>query len=271
MRRRAICAALCLAVCTALSTPAEAAESGVSFVIDGAVIEKEITTQTVNQTIYVSYWPIVQALYPDACAVWANRRAEIRAQGLDLFIKPEAQYIIANGRYLYVPEGVKCQGNSIMAPVRTLARALGAAVSWDGRTSTVSITSGSGPIAPARQAYAPNTLYWLSRIIQAESGNQPLQGKIAVGNVVLNRVESPRFPNTVYDVVFQRNQFTPAMTGSIYCTPSAESVIAAKLCLDGANTAGGALYFVNPRATPGSWAERNRPYVATIGAHAFFS
>ena len=51
--------------------------------------------------------------------------------------------------------------------------------------------------------------------------------------------------------------------------PNAESVIAAKLCLDGANTAGASLYFVNPYVAPNSWASRNRPYVATIGAHAF--
>ena len=48
-------------------------------------------------------------------------------------------------------------------------------------------------------------------------------------------------------------------------------MIAAKLCLEGANTAGNALYFVNPYVSPGSWASRNRPYVATIGAHAFFA
>lgn len=113
-------------------------------------------------------------------------------------------------------------------------------------------------------------MYWLSRIIYAESGNQPLDGKIAVGNVVLNRVASPGFPNSVYEVIFQRNQFTPAANGSINRTPSAESVVAAKLCLDGANTAGSALYFVNPTVAPGSWASRNRPYVATIGAHAFY-
>ena len=61
------------------------------------------------------------------------------------------------------------------------------------------------------------------------------------------------------------------MTGSINRTPSAESVIAAKLCLDGANTVGNSLYFVNPRVSPNSWASRNRTCVATIGAHAFFA
>ena len=60
-------------------------------------------------------------------------------------------------------------------------------------------------------------------------------------------------------------------SGVLERTPSAESVIAAKLCLEGANTAGNALYFVNPVTSPGSWASRNRPYVATSGAHAFYA
>ena len=149
-------------------------------------------------------------------------------------------------------------------PLRTLATALGGSVAWDPQLGGAAVTS-------ADADYNAMDLYWLSRIIYAESGNQSLDGKIAVGNVVLNRVASPRFPNTVYEVIFQRNQFTPAMTGSINRTPSAESVIAAKLCLDGANTAGDALYFVNPNMSPYSWASRNRPYVATIGAHAFFA
>lgn len=271
MKTRAIYAALCLALFFALSCPAAAVDVGVSFVIDGVEIEKEIATQTVHQTVYVSYWPIVSALYPDAEAQWVGDRAEVRAKGLELTIQPQSSYIVANGRYLYVPDGVQSKDGSILVPVRVLCRALGASVRWDSAASAVRITSGSGPIASGGQAYPQDSLYWLSRIIYAESGNQPLAGKIAVGNVVLNRVNSPAFPNTVYSVVFQGSQFTPVMNGTIYSTPNPESVIAAKLCLDGANTVGDALYFVNPQATPGSWASRNRPYVATIGAHAFFA
>ena len=103
------------------------------------------------------------------------------------------------------------------------------------------------------------------------AATSPLEGKIAVGNVVLNRVASPLFPNTVADVIYQPNQFAPAGSGHLSRTPNAESVVAAKLCLEGANTAGNALYFVNPVTSPGSWASRNRPYVATIGAHAFYA
>ena len=271
MKKRANCAALCLTLCIALGGQAAAAERGVSFILNGAVLETEIAAQVIDQTVYVSYWPIVQALYPDAAAVWANHRAEVTTEGLALYIKPGAKYIEANGRYLYVPEGVQVQGYDILVPIRVLGRALGAYINWNGASSAVEITSGSSPIPSGTLAYQEDVVYWLSRIIYAESGNQSLDGKIAVGNVVLNRVASPRFPNTVYEVIFQRNQFTPAMTGSINRTPSAESVIAAKLCLDGANTAGDALYFVNPNMSPYSWASRNRPYVATIGAHAFFA
>lgn len=270
MQKRALCAALCLTVFMSLGSHAAAAESGVGTMVDGAILETEVITQVYNQTTYVSYWPVVQAIYPDATATWEDDHAAVRAEGLSINIKPGANYIEANGRYLYVPDGVKCEGYSIMVPIRTLCQALGAGVEWDGTQSTIQITSGSGPILSGEQAYQADVVYWLSRIIYAESGNQPLDGKIAVGNVVLNRVASPRFPNTVYEVIFQRNQFTPAANGSINRTPSAESVVAAKLCLDGANTAGSALYFVNPTVAPGSWASRNRPYVATIGAHAFY-
>ena len=271
MKKRAICAALCLTLCIALGGQAAAAERGVSFILNGAVLETEIAAQVIDQTVYVSYWPIVQALYPDAAAVWANHRAEVTTEGLALYIKPGAKYIEANGRYLYVPDGVKSDGCNILVPVRVLCKALGAGVTWDSAACAIRITSGSGPIVSGDEYYQADVVYWLSRIINAESGNQPLSGKIAVGNVVMNRVASPRFPNTVYEVIFQRNQFTPAANGSINRTPNAESVIAAKLCLEGANTAGNALYFVNPNVSPGSWAARNRPYVATIGAHAFYA
>ena len=215
MKKRALCAALCLTLSITLGGQALAAESGVNFTINGTPVETAIVSQVVDRTTYVSYWPIVQALYPEATAVWANGQAEIRAEGLELNIKPGAQYIECNGRYLYVSEGVKTQGQNILVPVRILGQALGAWVSWDSETDTVVIqATGNGPIASGDEVYQEDVVYWLSRIINAESGNQPLEGKIAVGNVVLNRVASPRFPDTVYEVIFQRNQFTPPPTAA---------------------------------------------------------
>ena len=248
-----------------------AGSNGLEIVVNDAVISLDVPVQVSNEVTYVSYWPVVQALYPDATAEWTNDRAVVTAPGLAMEIQPGLPYFIANGRYLYLPQGIKFSGNVILLPVRTLCAALGADVSWDAIGNRVVITAGYAPITSGEVAYQADVLYWLSHIINAESGNQPLSGKIAVGNVVLNRVANPRFPDTVYEVIHQRGQFTPVSNGSIKLTPNAESVIAAKLCLDGANTVGNALYFLNPRTAPNSWAARHCTYVATIGAHAFYA
>ena len=273
MQKRTLCAALCLVFCFVLSgKAAAAADSGIRVAVNGTVLETEVPGEIYNQVTYVHYWPIIQALDADATATWGADGAVIQMEGLTLHIRPGSDYLEANGRYLYLANGVRIDDDGVcMIPATALAWALNGSAWWDNTADVIHITSADSYVESGATYYDANELYWLSRIIYAESGNQPLEGKIAVGNVILNRVASPLFPNTIYEVIFQRNQFTPAMTGSVNRTPNAESVIAAKLCLEGANTAGNALYFVNPYTSPNSWASRNRPYVATIGAHAFFA
>ena len=98
-------------------------------------------------------------------------------------------------------------------------------------------------------------MYWLSRIICAEAGGESLAGQVAVGNVVLNRVDSDEFPNTIHEVIFDRKhavQFEPVSNGTVYNEPTETSVQAAKLALQGVNTAGKSLYFFNmDRRQPG--------------------
>ncbi len=272
MLKRLLTLALCLCLTVGLGGSVIASESdGIDVIVNDTVIDLDAPVQVVGQGTYVSYWPVVRALYPDAAVIWQNGQSVVTASDLTLSIQPGRNSLVANGRYLYMPQGVKLFGQVLMVPSRTLAAALGAIVAWDGTGRDVVFTAGNGPIASGDAVYQSDVLYWLSHIINAESGNQPLEGKIAVGNVVLNRVNSSKFPNTVYEVIFQRGQFTPVSNGSINKTPNDESVIAAKLCLDGANTVGSALYFLNPRTASNSWAARNRSYVATIGAHAFFA
>lgn len=272
MLKRLLTLAMCLCLTLGLGGNVIAAESdGIDVIVNNAVIDLDVPVQVEGQTTFVSYWPVVRALYPDAYAVWQDGQFIVTATGLFMTIQPGRPYLISNGRYLYMPQGVKSLDGIIQVPSRVLAAALGANVAWDPVGRDVVFTAGTGPIASGESAYPSDVVYWLSHIIYAESGNQSLEGKIAVGNVVLNRVNSPRFPNTVYEVIFQRNQFTPVSNGTIYATPTQECLVAAKLCLDGANTAGNALYFINPRYSPNSWASRNRPYVATIGAHAFYA
>lgn len=117
-------------------------------------------------------------------------------------------------------------------------------------------------------------LYWLSRIIHSEAQGESYQGKVAVGNVVLNRVSSSQFPNSIKGVVFDKQngytQFSPVIDGTIYNTPNNDSVRAAKEVLAGARPVGGALYFLNPQKSTNFWITSNRKYMTTIGKHDFY-
>lgn len=229
----------------------------------------------------------VQSMGAGAKLLASPVEAEIQSEDADAAPTPEAvvevvdtltmsatageQYVVANGRYLYVEDGVITLDGAVAVPVRVLGEALKLSVEYDGQTGLVYLTSSEeiGYLEDGDGYYNSDSLYWLSRIIYCESGNQVLDGKIAVGNVVLNRVNDSRFPNTIYDVIFQKNQFSPASSGSIYREPNEESVIAAKLVLDGAVVLEDALFF--NRAGLVCYASKNRPYITTIGGHAFYA
>ena len=248
-----------------------AGASAVELRVDGAKVPCDVAPRVIGNTTYVSLRSVTQALREDANISWEGK-AVVRAGNLNLTVKPGDCYLEANGRALYIPGAAQAEGGRTLVPVRVLAEAMDAQVHWDGATGTIDLRRGSGAITPGERAYSADDLYWLSRIISAESQGEPLAGKIAVGNVVLNRVKSSEFPNTIYDVIFDRRwggQFTPASNGTINREPTAESVLAAKLCLDGANTVGESLYFLAPAIAQNHWA-MGRPYVATIGSHWFY-
>lgn len=132
-----------------------------------------------------------------------------------------------------------------------------------------------GPVTRERlfgKSYSETDLYWLSRIIYAEARGESYKGKVAVGNTVLNRVKSTDFPDTVKGVIFDTKygtQYTPVANGTIYNTPDASCINAAKDALSGVNYIGDCMYFYNPRKSTSSWITKNRPYYTTIGNHAF--
>ena len=197
--------------------------------------------------------------------------ADVVTADLNLTAAIGGTYFVANDRYLYAGNGLVELNGRVAAPVRLLARVFNLAVAYDTVDDQVLLSHQEGAepyLTSGGMAYDGDTLYWLSRIIHAESGNQPLEGKIAVGNVVMNRVNDPRFPDTIYEVLFQKNQFSPAASGSIYRDPNWESVVAAKLVMDGAQVLPDALFFNIAGAR--TYAARTRDYVATIGDHAFY-
>jgi N-acetylmuramoyl-L-alanine amidase len=212
----------------------------------------------------------------NAVITWDDitKTVQVSGEGLAIEVTLGAQYMIANGRYLYIPDGCFTVDGSAMAPVRQLAKAYGAQVAWDCATNTACVTSGGTAIESGDLFYNQDDLFWLSRIIFCESGAEVLDGQIGVGNVVLNRVQNPDYPDTVYDVVFDTRfgvQFSPIINGAIYRTPSELSEIAAKLVLDGARTVGDSLFFLNEAIATSTWICDNRSFVVTIGGHSFYA
>lgn len=192
---------------------------------------------------------------------------------LNLTVYKNRSYQLANGRCLWRNANAVVVDGSIYAPLTVLATAYGADVSWNGVTDTATVSGAGRSIARDTQVYDSNDLLWLARIIQAEASGESFNGKLAVGNVILNRVASSEFPNTIYNVIFDRKwgvQFSPTSDGSIYNTPSTESYLAAKAALEGYTLSSSILYFLNPRIAQSFWITSNRPYAFSIGNHDFY-
>ena len=216
-------------------------------------------------------------LFDENKITWNGRTATatVENEHLTLTVQSGALYIIANGRYFYTVGAVKNLGGHLYVPIRPLARALDTALEWNATARRVELTSpDDGIYAADRASYSSDDVYWLSRIISAEAGGEPFRGQIAVGNVVLNRMRSREYPNTIYGVIFDRKhgtQFSPVALGTIYRTPTASAVVAAKICLEGYSLNDRVLFFVNPRLATSTWIERNRTYEFTVGNHNFYS
>ena len=255
-----------------LLTSAVPAAGAVSLQVDNSKTSAFLSV--INNTTYVPLRAVTNLLVNGASISWVNGCAIVKTSNLTLIARPGDSYLEANGRMLYIKDGVKAVNGAVMVPIRVLAKALGASLTWDSVTELISVISGSGSITSGDTYYDSNAVYWLSHIISAESGSEPLAGKLAVGNVVLNRVASADFPDTIYDVIFDLSwggQFEPVSNGTIYNTPTEESILAAKLCLDGASVVGASLYFLNPAKASNFWAVNNCTYIATIGSHQFYA
>ena len=112
----------------------------------------------------------------------------------------------------------------------------------------------------------------LYRITAAEALGEPFEGKVAVVNVIMNRVKSDNFPDTIHEVVYQRGQFSPVGNGSINTTAvDLEVKQAVQAALKGHQVVGeDVLYFLNERIASNLWIPNNRIYAASVGQHSFY-
>lgn len=231
--------------------------------------------QIIGSTTYVPLRAFCNAI--GWCRVtWnaATATATVATGSLTIDAKQNALYIVANGRYFYTVDKILNLDGTLWVPIRPLAKAYCLDLSWDGAAREVRLTSTGKTLVSGDRFYKSDEVLWMGRIIQAEAGGEPFLGKIAVGNVVLNRVRSPQYPSTIWGVIFDRKhgtQFSPVSFGTIYNTPSAESTIAAKLCLEGYSITDDALFFMNPRIATSNWIAQNRPFLFSIGKHDFYA
>ena len=146
--------------------------------------------------------------------------------------------------------------------------------SMTGLTQVEGLPEEDPQVAEAFADYTESDYNVLLRIVQAEAGGCDMKGKILVANVILNRVESDEFPDTITDVVYEKRQFSPVSNGSINrCKVEEETVEAVDRALAGEDYSEGALFFMNRRASSGSnvrWFDTHLDYLFQHGGHEFF-
>ena len=128
--------------------------------------------------------------------------------------------------------------------------------------------------AAAVIAYSDQDYELLTQIVEAEAGSGDIRGRILVANVVINRVNSGRFPNTIHDVVYQKSQFSPVYDGRLFtCRVTQQTVEAVDRALAGEDYSQGALFFMNrgrSSARNVSWFDNNLTFLFQHDRHEFF-
>ena len=165
-------------------------------------------------------------------------------------------------------------GSGTEAAVKKFQQAYG--LTADGRVGTntlqaMGITdSGGGNGGGGGTSSDSGELALLARLISAEARGEPYNGQVAVGAVVLNRIEHPSFPNTLSGVIYQRGAFSCLDDGQ-FDQPVAESAYrAARDAMNGSDPSGGAIYYFNPVTATSKWIW-SRPLIIVIGKHRFCS
>ena len=116
--------------------------------------------------------------------------------------------------------------------------------------------------------YSSNDIYLLAKIIAAEARSESYTGQVAVGAVVLNRVQHSSFPDSISGVVYQAGAFSAVRDSNWNVIPGDTAKKAARDAINGWDPTGGALYYYNPAKTDNKWI-RTREVITTIGAHVF--
>lgn len=248
----------------------------VTVSVNESIIDTDNASYIINDTAYAPIRFILNALGIYEMQ-WKDDEKSVTFSydGKEVKLYAGYKYAFVNGEKIPVSNNIVLKNGRTLAPIRFISEMFDFTVNWSDTFYIVDLSKENIEVDESlkEKDYTIDDIVWLSRIIEAESSGEPFTGKIAVGNVILNRVESEDFPDTIYDVIFDSKygiQFQPVANNSIYNTPSRDSVIAGKLAIRDVNTVGNSLYFLNPKKASNFWIINNRTYHTTISNHDFY-
>jgi len=265
-------------VIVALLAAPVAAASGVDsrpvwVYVDGERVDLDGMGRLQDGTALVPVRPIVEAMGGLVEYDAESGKILLFADGCEVELEPGSASAAINGEEVTLDVPVRVVHGRAMAPARFLAETLGASdLAWDGasRSLAIATVAGASATVPSTRSLScsKEELDLLSRVVYAEALSEPYEGKVAVAAVVLNRVESRSFPDTIEEVIYQPGQFPSIKSPYFYSTVSDAATRAAIDALRGWDPSNGALFFYNPKKSNSDFFD-GRTVVAVIGDHRF--
>lgn len=177
------------------------------------------------------------------------------------------QALKEKGYYDYTVDGIF--GTRTQSAVKSFQRDNGLeadGIAGEKTLKALGVTSGSNSYG----GYSSSDYDLLARIISAEARGESYLGQVAVGAVILNRIEHPSFPDTLSGVIYQKGAFSCLNDGQFYESVADSAYSAARDAINGLDPSGGAIYYYNPSTATSKWIF-SRPVITTIGNHTFCS
>ncbi len=159
-------------------------------------------------------------------------------------------------------------GSQTLSAVKYFQRTNGLTADGIAGTQTLKAMGITSSSSGSSASSSNSNLNLLSRLVYSEARGEPYTGQVAVASVVLNRVKSSSFPNSVSGVIYQRGAFDAVSDGQINLTPDSTATKAAQDALNGWDPSYGAIYYFNPNTATSAWIW-SRPLTVTIGNHRF--
>lgn len=218
---------------------------------------KPIIILTILFAIFISYHIFIRNQEVQALSKYGSRGQEVTT--IQTKLKRWGYY---NGNI----DGI--YGSQTLAAVKWFQSKNGLVVDGIAGTKTLQAMGIYSSSSSSSSSSNSNNLNLLARLVYGEARGEPYTGQVAVAAVVLNRVKSSSFPNTISGVIYQSGAFDVVRDGQINLTPNSTAIKAAQDALNGWDPSYGAIYYFNPATATNKWIW-SRPMTVTIGRHRF--